>query len=132
MSLHPYLPQDRLRSLARGEKLPDRTNGTVLFVDISGFTALTESLRESLGTRQGAEELSKQLGEVYSILIAEVEKYGGSVIGFAGDAMMCWFDASRGYGDCELGDGDQGSGVSAVACAFGIQAAIGAFPVLGL
>ncbi len=40
--LHTYLPQDRLRALARGETLPDRTIGSVLFADISGFTALTE------------------------------------------------------------------------------------------
>lgn len=132
MSLQPYLPQDRLRSLARGEKLPDRTNGSVLFADISGFTALTESLRASLGTRQGAEELSKRLGEVYSKLIAEVEKYGGSVITFAGDAMMCWFDASRWGGDWELGDEYQKSASRAVACAFGMQESIGAFHPLGL
>jgi class 3 adenylate cyclase len=43
MTLHTYLPQDRLRALARGETLPDRTNGSALFADISGFTALTEA-----------------------------------------------------------------------------------------
>ena len=76
-----YLPQDRLRAIVQGESLPDRTEGSVLFADISGFTPLTESLRNSLGQRQGAEELS-----LYSALIAEIERYGGSVIGFAGDA----------------------------------------------
>src|SRR5215208_512948 len=92
MPLHIYLPQDRLWALANNTSLPDHTNGAALFADIYGFTALTESLRERLGARQGAEELTRQLGAVYSTLIAEVEKYGGSVIGFAGDAMMCWFD----------------------------------------
>jgi class 3 adenylate cyclase/predicted ATPase len=120
MTLHSYLPQDRLRALARGETLPDRTSGSALFADISGFTALTESLRESLGARQGAEELSRRLGAVYSALIAEVEKVGGSVIGFAGDAMMCWIE------------GKDEAAVSAVACAFGMQAAIQSFPELGL
>ncbi|HKI54484.1 MAG TPA: hypothetical protein VJ987_10200, partial [Anaerolineales bacterium] len=86
MTLHAYLPQDRLRAIANNSSLPDRTSGSALFADISGFTALTESLRESLGPRQGAEELTKQLGKVYSALIAEIEKYGGSVIGFAGDS----------------------------------------------
>jgi class 3 adenylate cyclase len=94
MTLHTYLPQDRLRALARGETLPDRTTGSALFADISGFTALTEGLRESLGARQGAEELSKQLGLVYTALIFEMEKYGGSVIGFAGDSI--------GHGDQSL------------------------------
>jgi adenylate cyclase len=123
MSLTFYLPQDRLCALARGEFLPDRTNGSALFADISGFTALTESLRKSLGARQGAEALTKQLGAVYSVLIAEVEKYGGSVIGFAGDAMMCWFNAK---------DDESNSSSRAVASAFGMQTAIQAFPTLGL
>jgi adenylate cyclase len=123
MTLHTYLPQDRLRALARGETLPDRTNGTVVFADISGFTALTESLRESLGARQGAEALSKQLGKAYSALIVEVEKYSGNVVGFAGDAMMCWFDAG--------GEGRE-SGARALASAFGMQTAIQSFSALGL
>jgi class 3 adenylate cyclase len=37
-NLSAYLPQDRRRALARGESLPDRTTGTALFADISGFT----------------------------------------------------------------------------------------------
>lgn len=90
MTLHIFIPQDRLRALANNTTLPDRTRGAALFADISGFTALTESLRERLGARQGAEELTRQLGAVYSALVTEVEKYGWSVIGFAGDAMMCW------------------------------------------
>ena len=81
MNLHSYHPQDRPRALARSESLPDRTTGSALFADISGFTALTEGLRESLGARQGAEELTKHLSTVYTALIAEIEKYGGSVIG---------------------------------------------------
>ena len=92
MPLQVYLPQDRRRALGNHGTLPDRANGAALFADISGFTALTESLREKLGARQGAEAVNTQLGAVYSALIQEVEKYGGSVIGFAGDAMMCWFD----------------------------------------
>ena len=55
ITLHTYLPQDRLRAVARGEALPDRTHGSVLFADISGFTSLTEGLRESLGAQRGAE-----------------------------------------------------------------------------
>ena len=46
MTLHTYLPQDRLRAWARDEILPDRPTGSALFTDISGFTTLTEGLRE--------------------------------------------------------------------------------------
>ena len=121
MTLHAYLPQDRLRAIANEITLPDRTSGSALFADISGFTALTESLRERLGARQGAEELTKQLGKVYSTLIAEIEKYGGSVIGFAGDAMMCWFYEVHGS-----------SATRATTCAFAMQKAIEDFPALAL
>ncbi len=92
MTLYAYLPHDRLRALADGQPLPDRTSGSTLFADISGFTPLTEALRESLGARRGAEELTTHLDAVYTALITQIERYGGSVIGFAGDAITCWFD----------------------------------------
>lgn len=95
MALHHFIPQDRLRALMRAEALPERCTGAVLFADISGFTALTESLRHSLGERRGIEALSQQVNAVYDALILEVERFGGSVIGFAGDAITCWFDAGR-------------------------------------
>jgi class 3 adenylate cyclase len=91
-TLHIYLAQDRLRALARGESLPTRTTGSALFADISGFTALTEALRNSLGARRGAEELARRIEAVYSALITQIELFGGSVIEFAGDSMLCWFD----------------------------------------
>ena len=103
MTLHTYISQDRLRALARGETLPDRASGSVLFADISGFTALTESLHDSLGSRLGGEQLSKYLDVVYGMLIMELERYGGSVISFAGDALLCWFDELHGNAaDCAV------------------------------
>ncbi len=120
--LHAYLPQDRLRALAQGTTLLDRTTGSALFADISGFTPLTEGLRESLGSRRGAEELTKHLDAVYSALIAEVDRYGGSVISFAGDAITCWFD-----------DAHRGLAVPrAVTCALHMQAAMGTFQSIAL
>jgi hypothetical protein len=55
MALQIYLPQDRLRALVSGKSMPDHTNGAALFADISGFTPLTEVMRNSLGPRRGAE-----------------------------------------------------------------------------
>jgi len=127
MSLHTYLPQDRLRAIANNTSLPDRTSGSALFADISGFTALTESLRESLGVRQGTEKLSKQLGGVYSALITEVEKYSGSVIGFAGDSMLCWFETKH-KGRRQKDE----SAKLAVSSALGMQVVIASFPELAL
>jgi adenylate cyclase len=155
MTLSTYLPQDRLRALARGETLPDRTQGSALFADISGFTPLTEALRNALGPRHGAEELTRRLEIVYTTLIAEIERHGGSVIGFAGDSMMCWFDEERvnaSREDSRMNDpnapdsslilarvpAESGAGhlvhpVSlAVACAFALQRAMRAFAKITL
>jgi adenylate cyclase len=121
MSLATYLPQDRLRALARGESLPSLANGSVLFADISGFTHLTETLRELLGPRRGAEELTKYLDAVYTGLINEVEQDGGSVIGFAGDSITCWFDDAHGL-----------ASPRAAHCAFALQRSMSSVTVITL
>lgn len=50
-----YIPIDRRLALAEGRNLPERTHGSALFADISGFTPLTEMLARQLGPRRGAE-----------------------------------------------------------------------------
>src|SRR6266498_3271053 len=130
MTLHTYLPQDRLRALARGESLPSRTNGSALFADISGFTALTEALRNALGPRRGAEELTRRIEAVYSALITQIERFGGSVIDFAGDSMLCWFDDLSPFPPSLSGKGAEGVRSAAhrgVACGAALQRAMLAF-----
>jgi adenylate cyclase len=125
-----YLPQDRLRALARGESLPRHTNGSALFADISGFTALTEALRNALGARRGAEELARRIESVYSALITQIELFGGSVIDFAGDSMLCWFDDDLSLiAEIESPEAiSQPSGARrAVACGVALQRAMRAF-----
>lgn len=90
--LHAYIPQDRRHAIAQGILLPERTTGAALFADISGFTPLTEALVRALGPQRGAEELPRQLNIIYDALIAQVDQYRGSVLGFSGDAITCWFD----------------------------------------
>src|SRR5690349_12749796 len=92
-----YIPNDRGRALARNALLPERGAGAALFADISGITPLTEALTRTLGHRRGAEELTVHLNPVYQALIQEVERYAGSVIGFAGDAITCWFENDDGW-----------------------------------
>jgi class 3 adenylate cyclase/tetratricopeptide (TPR) repeat protein len=122
-----YIPIDRRQALARGERLPDRTSGAALFADISGFTPLTEALTRRLGPRYGAEELTRHLNRVYDALIDEVDRYGGSVISFSGDAITCWFD-----------DGSQADPASryaalrATTCALAMQAAMKPLAVISL
>lgn len=87
-----YVPIDRRYALSHKQDMPPHTRGTVLFVDISGFTALTESLAQEMGLKRGAEELMRHLNRTYELLVAQVHRYGGSVINFTGDAITCWFD----------------------------------------
>jgi class 3 adenylate cyclase len=90
--LSVYLPIDRRAALLRDAMLPDRAHGAVMFADVTGFTPLAESLVQALGSRRGAEELTALLNQVYSALITQIEQFGGSVVGFSGDAITCWFD----------------------------------------
>jgi DNA-binding response OmpR family regulator/class 3 adenylate cyclase len=112
-SLVAYLPMDRRHALARGERLPDRTSGAALFADISGFTPLTEALAAELGLQRGAEEVTRTINQVYGAMIDQVHRFGGSVIGFSGDAITCWFD------------GDEG--LRAAACGLAMQDAMAEF-----
>ncbi|GAB4581786.1 MAG: adenylate/guanylate cyclase domain-containing protein [Anaerolineales bacterium] len=91
-----YIPIDRRLALANGRELPERTRGAALFADISGFTPLTEMLARTLGPKRGAEELTRYLNQVYDALITELHRFGGSVLGFSGDAITCWFDEKSG------------------------------------
>jgi class 3 adenylate cyclase/predicted ATPase len=132
-ALSVYIPTDRRQALARGDSLPDWTSGAALFADISGFTPLTEALVRTLGPRLGAEELTRQLNRVYDALIAEVNRYGGSVIGFAGDAITCWFADQDLTGFTEpAGSTSCGASLRATACALGMQQAMGQFNVVEL
>ncbi len=95
-ALTAYIPEDRRYALMTRNPLPDRTRGAALFADISGFTPLAEMLAKELGPQRGAEELVFQLNTVYGALIGAVERHHGSVIGFSGDAITCWFDGDNG------------------------------------
>ncbi len=104
---------DRRQALAHGKSLPDRVQGAALFADIRGFTPLTEALARELGPQRGSEEITRHLNLVYDAVIAEVHRYGGSVIGFSGDAITCWFD--------------QDNGLRAAACALAMQETMAGF-----
>ena len=94
--LAAYIPMDRRQALSAGENLPLRLHGAGLFADISGFTPLTEALTKEFGPLRGAEELTIYLNLVYDSLIDILHRYGGSVIGFSGDAITCWFNEDNG------------------------------------
>ncbi len=122
-----YIPMDRRQALARGAQLPERSSGAALFADISGFTPLTEALVRVLGPQRGTEELPRQLNRVYDALVAEVDRYGGSVLGFAGDAITCWFDDLAPDATTAT---PGGASLRAAACALALQQAMQPFTAI--
>ena len=108
-----YIPMDRRQALLHGTSLPEVADGSVLVADISGFTPLTASFAKELGLQRGAEEITRVINQVYTVLIAHVHQQGGSVVGFGGDAITCWF-ASK-------------SPMRAVACALAMQQSMAQF-----
>jgi len=65
-----------------------------LFIDISGFTAMTEKL--AIQGRAGAEELSDILNFLFTTSVKAVYSHGGFIVNFAGDAFTALF---QDYGD---------------------------------
>ncbi len=62
-----------------------------------------------------------RINSAYDALIGEVDRFGGSVISFAGDAITCWFDA-----------GLEEPSRRAVMCAQGMQSVMLRFPDLSV
>ena len=67
--------------------------GTAAFVDISGFTRLSEALA-SRG-REGAEQITDVIGESFQSILAVAYGAGGSLLKFGGDALLLWFAGER-------------------------------------
>jgi len=63
--------------------------GSVLFADVSGFTPMSEAL-STLGV-EGAEILTDILNRYFQEMIAIIHRYGGQVMKFGGDAILCFF-----------------------------------------
>jgi class 3 adenylate cyclase/tetratricopeptide (TPR) repeat protein len=91
-----YIASDRRLALAAGIELPSRASGGVLFADVSGFTALAEGLAGEYGGHRASEELTAHLNRIFHAVIEEVDRFGGSVIYFSGDAITCWYDGDTG------------------------------------
>lgn len=87
-NLIPHFIQDQ--SLAG--KSHGRMQAYTMFVDMSGFTALTEALMAK--GAHGAEQLSRALNDIFSPLVRLVYSRGGFIPYFAGDAFTAIFPAN--------------------------------------
>lgn len=65
-------------------------DGTLCFVDISGFTMLSEKLARR--GRIGAEELTEVLDRVFGEMLRLAYDRGGSLLKFGGDALLLMFE----------------------------------------
>ena len=65
-------------------------DGSIVFVDISGFTNLSEKLARR--GRIGAEELTSVLSRVFGSMLDVAYSCGGSLLKFGGDALLLLFD----------------------------------------
>lgn len=85
-----YLPRTLLAWQADDPSIRSRSEeGTVVFVDISGFTPLVE--RATAGGRAGAEEISAVINQIFEEMLAVALDEGGDVLKFGGDASLLLF-----------------------------------------
>jgi class 3 adenylate cyclase/predicted ATPase len=63
--------------------------GTVMFADVSGFTAMSEKLSQ-LGTK-GAEDVANIVSRLFTALLEVTDQYGGDLLKFGGDALLVYF-----------------------------------------
>jgi class 3 adenylate cyclase/predicted ATPase len=95
LAVMPYLPRYLVRAeltqrgeppqLAGGEFL----NGTLMFSDVSGFTALSERL--SVLGREGAEQITDIINRYFGQMMSIIFAHGGDVFKFGGDALLVYF-----------------------------------------
>ncbi|MGZ8755870.1 MAG: adenylate/guanylate cyclase domain-containing protein, partial [Acidimicrobiia bacterium] len=86
-----YLPRLVLNWEAdAGSSIHRRIDGTMVFVDISGFTAMSERLARF--GKVGAEEVTEVLGGCFEGLLGVAYPLGGRLIKFGGDALLLLFD----------------------------------------
>lgn len=64
--------------------------GTLLFADISGFTAMSERLSQN--GREGAEEITTIVNRYFDAMLTILKQYDGQLIRFGGDALLGLFE----------------------------------------
>lgn len=90
-TLRSYIPDILQKRIVNDPTPPNKPFienylAAVLFVDISGFTALTEQF--AARGPSGAEDISAVLNDFYGQWIKIIKMYGGDIIKFAGDGLL--------------------------------------------
>jgi class 3 adenylate cyclase/tetratricopeptide (TPR) repeat protein len=90
VDLTPFVPRvvvDWLRTDPTA--LRRELEGTLAFVDISGFTALNERLAQK--GKLGAEEVTEVMNRTFERLLDVAYAFGGGLLKFGGDALLLFF-----------------------------------------
>lgn len=92
--LRPYLPRPAIQWLAEApaERVRE-VDGSVVFVDISGFTKMSERLARR--GKVGAEEVTDNLGAIFARMLSVAYGEDGSLLKFGGDALLILFDGEQ-------------------------------------
>src|SRR5207248_10573837 len=75
--------RQQIAELSSSASIEERKIVTILFADVSGFTALAEKL--------DAEEVRAMINACFDELVPIVHKYGGTIDKFIGDEIMALF-----------------------------------------
>jgi len=65
--------------------------GTVMFADVSGFTAMSERFAQAADARAGAEEITEIVNRYFEAMIGIAQTYGGDLLKFGGDALLTFY-----------------------------------------
>ncbi|MCW2668876.1 MAG: tetratricopeptide repeat protein, partial [Frankiales bacterium] len=85
--LRPYVPGFVVDWLRDRPQVRHRSvDGTLAFVDVSGFTRLTERL--AARGKAGAEEMSDLLDRTFDALLADAYSQGAWLVKWGGDAVL--------------------------------------------
>jgi class 3 adenylate cyclase/tetratricopeptide (TPR) repeat protein len=89
--LKPYVPRLVVEWLREAPDVRHRpVEGSLAFVDISGFTQLTEKLARR--GKVGAEEVSDTLDAIFTQLLDVAYEYDAGLLKWGGDALLLLFD----------------------------------------
>jgi class 3 adenylate cyclase/tetratricopeptide (TPR) repeat protein len=92
-ALRAYLPATLIEQWERRPEQPALwgtwLTGSLMFCDISGFTAMSENLAK-VG-KEGAELMASVLNRFFERMLAAADDWGGVQMKFGGDAMLLYF-----------------------------------------
>jgi class 3 adenylate cyclase/tetratricopeptide (TPR) repeat protein len=89
-----HLPGSLVKQVKRnpipGQADGQFVDGTLLFADISGFTAMSERLSRT--GREGAEEVTAVVNRYFEVMLDILRQHDGQLIRFGGDALLGLFE----------------------------------------